>query len=88
MSWDNLHFLPLAVFVCLPFTFIISYVNFYSEIQINDRNFLCFFHNNSYIIAICLGHVEPVFPYISDTGTHVPESNIFAQALNMVAALG
>ncbi|KAH9421119.1 DNA damage-regulated autophagy modulator protein 2-like [Dermatophagoides pteronyssinus] len=64
MSWDNLHFLPLAVFVCLPFTFIISY-----------------------IIAICLGHVEPVFPYISDTGTHVPESNIFAQALNMVAAL-
>ena len=40
------------------------------------------------MIAILLGHVEVEFPYISDTGTHVPESNIFAQSLNMVACLG
>lgn len=64
MAWDNLHLLPLIVFVSLPSTFIISYV-----------------------IAIMKGHVEPEFPYISDTGTHVPESNIFAQSLNMVSAL-
>lgn len=65
MPWSELHYLPLAVFVLLPTTFIISYV-----------------------VAILLGHVELVFPYISDTGTHVPESNFFAQMLNMVAALG
>ena len=65
MPWSELHYLPMAVFILLPATFIISYV-----------------------VAILLGHVELVFPYISDTGTHVPESNFFAQMLNMVAALG
>jgi hypothetical protein len=42
----------------------------------------------SYIIAIVLGHVEVELPYISDTGTHIPESSIFAQLLNFVAFLG
>ena len=41
-----------------------------------------------YIIAISLGHVEVTLPYISDTGTKVPESSIFAQLLNFVAFLG
>lgn len=40
-----------------------------------------------YIIAICLRHVEVEFPYISDTGTHTPESCIFSQALNIVSFL-
>lgn len=64
MAWSELHYLPLAVFILLPSTFIISYV-----------------------VAILLGHVEVEFPYISDTGTHVPESNFFAQMLNLVACL-
>lgn len=64
MVWQNLHYIPLSVFVLLPFTFIITY-----------------------IIAITLGHVEPELPYISDTGTHVPESSIFAQLLNFCAFL-
>lgn len=46
------------------------------------------YDQNRYVIAISLNHVEVQFPYISDTGTHVPESNIFAQSLNMVSALG
>ncbi|XP_026065535.1 DNA damage-regulated autophagy modulator protein 1-like [Carassius auratus] len=31
----------------------------------------------SYIIAICNGHVEVIFPYISDTGAIQPESGVF-----------
>jgi len=41
----------------------------------------------TYVIAILLGHVEVYFPYISDTGTHTPESCIFSQALNIVSFL-
>ncbi|XP_074660019.1 DNA damage-regulated autophagy modulator protein 1-like isoform X2 [Tubulanus polymorphus] len=41
----------------------------------------------SYTIAVSLGHVEPYFPYISDTGTTSPESCIFGQFLNMSAFL-
>ena len=41
----------------------------------------------TYIIAITLGHVEVDFPYISDTGTHTPESCIFSQMLNIVSFL-
>ncbi|XP_049954496.1 DNA damage-regulated autophagy modulator protein 2 isoform X2 [Schistocerca serialis cubense] len=37
----------------------------------------------TYIIAVLLGHVEPDFPYISDTGTYSPESCIFGQLLNV-----
>ncbi|XP_054155408.1 DNA damage-regulated autophagy modulator protein 2-like [Oppia nitens] len=64
MVWTNLHYIPLAVFVLLPTTFI-----------------------TTYIIAILLGHVEVELPYISDTGTHVPESSLFAQLLNFCAFL-
>lgn len=39
------------------------------------------------MIAIVLGHVEVEFPYISDTGTHTPESCIFSQMLNIVSFL-
>lgn len=42
----------------------------------------------SYIIAILRKDVFPLFPYISDTGTHPPESCIFGQFLNISAALG
>ncbi|XP_042240364.1 DNA damage-regulated autophagy modulator protein 2-like [Homarus americanus] len=39
----------------------------------------------TYTISILLKHTEPVFPYISDTGTYSPESCIFGQALNIGA---
>ena len=41
----------------------------------------------SYIISILLGHCSIEFPYISDTGTHTPESCIFSQSLNIVSFL-
>ncbi|RXG62490.1 DNA damage-regulated autophagy modulator protein 2 [Armadillidium vulgare] len=41
----------------------------------------------TYCIAVLLGHTEPEFPYISDTGTQSPESCIFGQALNLGAFL-
>lgn len=41
----------------------------------------------SYIIAIIRKDVSSYFPYISDTGTHPPESCIFSQFLNISAAL-
>ncbi|XP_071957239.1 DNA damage-regulated autophagy modulator protein 2-like [Antedon mediterranea] len=40
-----------------------------------------------YAISVSLGHVNAGFPYISDTGTYIPESCIFGQLLNMTAAL-
>lgn len=42
---------------------------------------------SSYVIAILLGHVEVVFPYISDSGVRIPESCIFSQLFNIVAFL-
>lgn len=41
----------------------------------------------TYLIAVKLGHVEADFPYISDTGTHSPESCIFGQLLNITSFL-
>lgn len=41
----------------------------------------------TYMISILLGHCEIAFPYISDTGVHIPESCIFSQLLNIAAAL-
>jgi hypothetical protein len=41
-----------------------------------------------YSIAVGNDHVEPGFPYISDTGTRSPESCVFGQLLNIGAALG
>lgn len=41
----------------------------------------------TYVIAVLLGHVEAGFPYISDAATYAPESCIFAQFINMTAAL-
>ncbi|KAF2366263.1 Frag1/DRAM/Sfk1 [Trinorchestia longiramus] len=41
----------------------------------------------TYSISVLLGHTEPDFPYISDTGTYSPESCIFGQAINMGACL-
>ncbi|XP_013777817.1 DNA damage-regulated autophagy modulator protein 1-like isoform X2 [Limulus polyphemus] len=64
MALNKLYFLPLAVFVLLPATFIITYV-----------------------ISILHRDVEVSFPYISDTGTYIPESCIFGQLLNIVACL-
>ncbi|RWS29582.1 transmembrane protein-like protein [Leptotrombidium deliense] len=41
----------------------------------------------TYVISVLLDHVEIEWPYISDTGTKVPESCIFAQLLNLVSFL-
>lgn len=64
MTIRHLHFLPLATFVLIPSTILITYV-----------------------LAILLNHVDVDFPYISDSGTLSPESNIFAQMFNIAAAL-
>uniref|UniRef100_A0A674K6D8 DNA damage regulated autophagy modulator 1 n=1 Tax=Terrapene triunguis TaxID=2587831 RepID=A0A674K6D8_9SAUR len=42
----------------------------------------------SYAIAVLGGHVEPLVPYISDTGTKPPESGIFGFMINISAFLG
>ena len=39
------------------------------------------------MISVILGHCEVAWPYISDTGVHVPESCIFSQLLNLAAFL-
>lgn len=39
------------------------------------------------MISVLLGHVEVAWPYISDTGVHVPESCIFSQLLNLASFL-
>lgn len=39
------------------------------------------------MIAILLGHCEVAWPYISDTGVHIPESCIFSQLLNFASTL-
>jgi hypothetical protein len=41
----------------------------------------------SYSMAVHYGHVVPSFPYISDTGTTPPESCVFGQLLNIIAAI-
>ncbi|XP_057593983.1 DNA damage-regulated autophagy modulator protein 2 isoform X2 [Hippopotamus amphibius kiboko] len=41
----------------------------------------------SYITAITLHHVDPVLPYISDTGTVAPEKCLFGVMLNIAAVL-
>lgn len=41
----------------------------------------------SYFIAYGHGHIVPIWPYISDTGTTPPESCYFGQLLNISAAL-
>ncbi|XP_054714024.1 DNA damage-regulated autophagy modulator protein 1-like [Uloborus diversus] len=41
----------------------------------------------TYALAVYLKHVKAEFPYISDTGTTVPESCIFSQAVNFIAFL-
>ncbi|XP_039357877.1 DNA damage-regulated autophagy modulator protein 1 isoform X2 [Mauremys reevesii] len=41
----------------------------------------------SYVIAVLGGHVEPLVPYISDTGTKPPESGIFGFMINISAFL-
>ncbi|KFO75958.1 DNA damage-regulated autophagy modulator protein 2, partial [Cuculus canorus] len=42
----------------------------------------------SYITAIVLHHVDPLVPYISDTGTIPPERCLFGIMLNISAFLG
>ncbi|NXB94020.1 DRAM1 protein, partial [Vidua chalybeata] len=41
----------------------------------------------SYVIAVLAGHVEPLVPYISDTGTKPPESGVFGFMINISALL-
>ncbi|XP_069085075.1 DNA damage-regulated autophagy modulator protein 1 [Pleurodeles waltl] len=42
----------------------------------------------SYVTAVSLGHVEPLVPYISDTGTTPPESAIFGFMISITSFLG
>ena len=42
----------------------------------------------SYIVALATGDIYPVFPFISDTGAHRPESSVFGQLLNISAVIG
>ncbi|XP_041111032.1 DNA damage-regulated autophagy modulator protein 1 isoform X1 [Polyodon spathula] len=42
----------------------------------------------SYITALLERHVDPVFPYISDTGTEPPESEIFGIMITLASFLG
>ncbi|KAM9311626.1 DNA damage-regulated autophagy modulator protein 1 [Gastrophryne carolinensis] len=42
----------------------------------------------SYIFAVLDGHVVPFVPYISDTGTCVPESGFFGFMISVTAMLG
>ncbi|MBN3324453.1 DRAM2 protein, partial [Atractosteus spatula] len=42
----------------------------------------------SYITAVLLQHVDPLVPYISDTGTVVPERCVFGLMLNISSFLG
>lgn len=39
------------------------------------------------MISILNGHCEVTWPYISDTGVHIPESCIFSQLLNIASVL-
>uniref|UniRef100_A0A6J0STH5 DNA damage-regulated autophagy modulator protein 2 n=1 Tax=Pogona vitticeps TaxID=103695 RepID=A0A6J0STH5_9SAUR len=41
-----------------------------------------------YITAVLLSHVDPLVPYISDTGTTPPERCLFGIMLNIAALLG
>ncbi|XP_061487809.1 DNA damage-regulated autophagy modulator protein 2 isoform X3 [Rhineura floridana] len=42
----------------------------------------------SYVTAVLLHHVDPLVPYISDTGTTPPERCLFGIMLNIAALLG
>ncbi|KAJ8370194.1 hypothetical protein SKAU_G00102220 [Synaphobranchus kaupii] len=42
----------------------------------------------AYITAVVLQHVDPLFPYISDTGTVPPERCVFGLMLNISSFLG
>ncbi|KAG9490541.1 hypothetical protein GDO78_006072 [Eleutherodactylus coqui] len=42
----------------------------------------------SYIFAVLEGHVVPFVPYISDTGTCIPESGLFGFMISVTAMLG
>ncbi|KAK7136185.1 hypothetical protein R3I94_014740 [Phoxinus phoxinus] len=42
----------------------------------------------SYATAVALGHADLLFPYISDTGTEVPERCVFGFMLSISAFLG
>lgn len=42
----------------------------------------------AYIMAVILRHVDPLVPYISDTGTVAPERCVFGLMLNVSAFLG
>jgi hypothetical protein len=44
-----------------------------------------YFSANRYTIAVLNEHVDPGFPYISDTGSYSPESCIFGQLVNITA---
>ncbi|XP_061173896.1 DNA damage-regulated autophagy modulator protein 2-like [Saccostrea echinata] len=42
---------------------------------------------SAYVFAVLRKDVNPYFPYISDTGTRIPESCVFGQLLNISSAI-
>ena len=41
-----------------------------------------------YLSAIAHDHVHPIFPYLSEIGTHNPQAAMFCMALSVLAILG
>ncbi|UXI16311.1 serine/threonine-protein phosphatase 6 regulatory subunit 2-like [Sarcoptes scabiei] len=41
-----------------------------------------------YILAVKFELVHPIWPYVSDTGTHLPVANYFSQILDIIAIFG
>ncbi|XP_007893564.1 DNA damage-regulated autophagy modulator protein 1 [Callorhinchus milii] len=48
----------------------------------------CFAFIISYLIAVLTHHVAPLVPFISDTGTRIPERCVFGLMINISAFLG
>ncbi|XP_071378387.1 DNA damage-regulated autophagy modulator protein 2 [Centroberyx affinis] len=42
----------------------------------------------NYVIAVLLGHIDPVIPYISDTSSEIPESCLFGFMLSISSFFG
>ena len=39
-------------------------------------------------MAVCYGHVEPIFPFISDAATNAPEAAYYGQIMNLATFIG
>ena len=39
-------------------------------------------------MAVCYGHVEPIFPFISDAAANAPEDAYFTLIMNIASMIG